>query len=695
MIENRVTNTAETAADFPAGALSFVAASVRLRAGRRLAWLHHIWRDAENGNGALPHSALFDDRDAPQAEAAWLAAEPALAELNARLEEIEAYLQEDEVSRLALLQQIFGLDALEVDIVRSCLALSLDPSLAALFASLHDHAARGYASELLVARLFGHGRCLLWSSESALRRWQMIVVEEVGPGAPPQLALDRQLRDWLLGENDLAAPLVDVARLVTPLPPLDGWPVAETAAWLHEMMNVSGHEVCLSIIGPRGSGRRTFAACLAAEMGLPLLGLAWGRTPAHDEAWSRLFVLAQRQAFLDRSALAWLGETPAWPQHISHFPLQFLILEAGDSRPELPHSVQRAITMRALSVTERAQQWRRYVPASAAWPEGQLDALAAHFRVQIGDIAAVARQGIDSPAQAAQFIRNRQRNRLGDLAQPIECPFNWDDLVVDKWLAAALADFLYEARTRALFWEQPPARRLFPRGRGLVGLFSGPPGTGKTMAAQVIAADLGLDLFRVDLSAVVSKYVGETSQNLERIMTRAEQMDIVLLFDEADALFSKRTEVKDAHDRFANTDTNYLLQAIENYGGIAVLATNKKGNLDQAFIRRIRYVLDFPPPDAGLRLRIWRQVMAELAGQETVDRLEKGLALLAQQITLTGAQIKFALLAALFAARRAGEPLALPHLLLGLDRELMKEGRTLNSRERQALLRDGAGDAAH
>lgn len=692
MIEEKVMDAQPVSAP-PAGVLACVAASVRLRAGRRLAWLHHVWRDAENGNGALPQSALFDDRDAPEAEARWLAAEPALVDLNAQLDESEAILAEDESSRLALLQQIFGLDALEMDVVRSCLAFALDPSLASLFASLHDHAGRGYASEELVARLFGHGRCLLWSSESALRRWQIVVVEEVGPGAPPQLVLDRHLRDWLLGENDLAAPLVDVARLVPPMPPLEGWPVAETVTWLHEMINVSGQEVCLALVGPPGSGRRTLAACLAAEMGLPLLAV--DGQPFYDDAWSRLFVLAQRQAFLDRSALAWLGETPAWPHHISHFPLQFLILEPGEARPELPHAVQRTITMPALSVAERARQWRRYVPAAVAWPDGQCDALAAHFRVQIGDIAAVARQGIDGPAQAAAFLRNRQRNRLGNLAQRIDCPFDWDDLVVDNWLAGALADFLFEARTRALFWEQPPARRLFPRGRGLVGLFSGPPGTGKTMAAQVIAADLGLDLFRVDLSAVVSKYVGETSQNLERIMRRAEQMDIVLLFDEADALFSKRTEVKDAHDRFANTDTNYLLQAIENYGGVAVLATNKKGNLDQAFIRRIRYVLEFPTPDAGLRLRIWRQVLGELAGPDALARLENGLALLAQQIELTGAQIKFAILAALFAARRAGERLALPHLLVGLERELMKEGRTLNNRERQTLLRDGGPDAAH
>jgi SpoVK/Ycf46/Vps4 family AAA+-type ATPase len=253
-------------------------------------------------------------------------------------------------------------------------------------------------------------------------------------------------------------------------------------------------------------------------------------------------------------------------------------------------------------------------------------------------------------------------------------------------LREALADLAYEAQARATFWERPAARRLFPQGRGLVGLFTGSPGTGKTMAAQVISAALGLDLLRIDLSAVVSKYVGETSQNLERILSRAAGMDVVLLFDEADALFGKRTEIKDAHDRFANTDTNYLLQAIEDFPGIALLASNRKNNLDPAFIRRIRYVLDFPRPDAAQRLRIWRQVLGELCGPERLAALAGGLGGLAREVEATGAQIKFAVLAAVFAAQRGGEPLGLSHLLRGLDRELIKDGRALSERERARIV---------
>jgi SpoVK/Ycf46/Vps4 family AAA+-type ATPase len=281
-------------------------------------------------------------------------------------------------------------------------------------------------------------------------------------------------------------------------------------------------------------------------------------------------------------------------------------------------------------------------------------------------------------------IRDARRHQL-DLAQPLECTFTWDDLVLEDTLRMILEDFVFEAHDRTQFWEAPAARRLFPQGRGLVGLFSGPPGTGKTMAAQVIAASLGIDLFRIDLSAVVSKYVGETSQNLQRILSRAEHMDVVLLFDEADALFGKRTEIKDAHDRFANTDTNFLLQALESYGGISILATNKKTNMDQAFIRRIRYVVEFPKPDAEQRRRIWYNVVRELAGSDTLDDLAGDLALLAEAVEVTGAQIKYAVLAAVFVARREAQLLDLTHLLRGLDRELVKEGRMLSDRERARL----------
>ena len=674
-------------------ALQAVLARVRLRARRRVAWLRKLWHEEGESGGrlAVTHTevdAALDDRDAPALEAAWYASEESLDALNDELAHVEAALAGDAESRLAFLHQIFGLSAQDSDLFH---AAALDPSLARVYAYLQDHAGRGYATEELAARLFGHGRCGLWSPESPLRRWQLVAQREVTPGEPPLLACDRMVRDWLLGENALDEHLVGMAAIHPPLPPLEGWPVAETAQLLANTDNgasINRARVCIA--GPLGSGRRTLAACISAELGLPLLAIDTDRI--EDQAWPQVFIRAQRQAYLDRCALAWFGEKAlrrSWPQVVPPFPVQFVICEPGEAATPVPDVVDYQVAMPMPSLDERRALWKSYVPGSRVWPTEGFEAMVQRHRVTVGEMAAVARKQATGPEQAAAMIRQAQRHRLGKLAQPLECSFTWDDLVISNSLSDALEDRLFEAKERVAFWERPEARRLFPQGRGLVALFSGKPGTGKTMAAQVIAASLRLDLFRIDLSAVVSKYVGETSQNLERILSRAEHMDIVLLFDEADALFGKRTEIKDAHDRFANTDTNYLLQAIENYGGVALLSTKKKSTIDPAFIRRLRYILDFPKPDPAQRLRIWRQVLTELTGPETVQALAESLETLAAGVETTGAQIKFAILAALFAARRDGTPLALPHLLRGLDRELTKEGRSLNDRERKQLLDSG------
>ena len=252
-------------------------------------------------------------------------------------------------------------------------------------------------------------------------------------------------------------------------------------------------------------------------------------------------------------------------------------------------------------------------------------------------------------------------------------------------MSDALDDLLFEAHDRVAFWEQPDARRLFPHGRGLLALFSGPPGTGKTMSAQVVAATLGMDLFRIDLAAVVSKWVGETSRNLDRLLRHAADLDVVLLFDEADALFGKRTDVKEANDRFANTDTGFLLQAIESYRGVALLSTNRKGDIDPAFVLRLRYVFDFPVPTEVERLQLWRGLVGQLAGAAEAERLSTDLQRLAAGVEVTGAQIKLAVLTALFASRRDQRDVTADHLMRGLERELAKEGRPVGDRLRERL----------
>lgn len=679
--------------------LELVLQRVRLRATRRAAWLRKLWAEEgePGGKTAVTHAEMdthLAGLDAPGAEAEWLATEPSVADLNRQLAEVEGMLAEDGTSRLADLQRIFGLSPEEMDLFQACLAQALDPSLGRVYAYLQDHAGRGYVSDDLAARLFGHGRAGLWHGSLPLARWELVQEREVGPGEPAVLTCDPTVRDWLQGRAFLDPALVGLAEVRPPMEPLANWPVNESAEFVERLIGTEpGVRVRVQIVGPPGSGRRTLAATIAERLGLAVLAVDTDRLAA--EEWPRVYLRAQRHAYLDGLAPAWSGEQALqqpWPQRVAAYPIQFLIRESIDTPKPQPGLIEHRIELKDLSLDERRRLWCRYIPSAVTWPADAFEGLVRRHRVTVGEIRDVARKAPTSAEQAAERVKEGGRERLGRLAQLMECPFTFDDLIVPERLREMLDDLVFEARERAAFWERPEARRLFPQGRGLLALFSGPSGTGKTMAAQVIAAELGLDLFRIDLAAVVSKYVGETSQNLERVLSRARHMDVVLLFDEADALFGKRTEIRDAHDRFANTDTNYLLQAIEDYDGVAILSTNRKDNVDTAFVRRIRYVVDFPKPDAEKRLDAWLRYVNELIEVNTLESperidqpLETTLEKLAKEVEVTGAQIKLAVLGGAFEVKRDRPNPLMRNLMFGLHRELVKEGKMLSEKERRKI----------
>jgi adenylate kinase family enzyme len=590
------------------------------------------------------------------------------------------------LGRLQELAGIFGLARDECDLVELCLAAALDPTLARLFAALHDHPAHGYPSDATAARLLGLGHRRVRTSDGALARWEIIREIHGAQSEPPALALDPLIRDWLTGGRALDAALVRVAHLVDTGQDMPAWPAAEVAAWIAGRAGADEPQAVRVVVdGPPGSGRRTFAAQVAARLGL--LALAIDADAVEDHEWPVLFVRAQRQAFLDRVAVVWYGARTLarrWPRLVPSFPVQFIIAEPADVVPRVAALAERRISIPTPTIAERRELWRRAVPSAAAWPGAELDMLAARYRLLPGDFAAIALHRPSTAAEASGLARGEGRHDLGELARWMECPYGWDDLILPDDLLATLRAFAFEARERAAFWEGATARRLFPQGRGLIALLSGPPGTGKTMTAQVVAADLGLDLYRLSLETVLSKWVGETAKHLERILARAAQLDVVLLVDECDGLFARRTELKDVQDRFANQDTSALLQAIEAYTGIAVLTTNQPANVDVAFLRRLRYTAEFPRPNREARQRLWEHLVGELVGAGRAAELGRELGALAT-VDATGAEIKFGILSALFLARQAAEPLAFPHLVQGLDRELRKVGRGFDQRELERL----------
>jgi AAA+ superfamily predicted ATPase len=333
--------------------------------------------------------------------------------------------------------------------------------------------------------------------------------------------------------------------------------------------------------------------------------------------------------------------------------------------------------------------WQRELARLAAPPDLDAGALASRFRLsasQIRDSAALAealaswRSPAGGAVTAADFLaacRAQADRKLAQVARQVEPRARWTDLVLPPDQMAQLREICDQARYRHVVLGDWGFARRLSLGKGLNVLFSGPPGTGKTMAAEVIANELELDLYKIDLSQVVSKYIGETEKNLDRVFAAAESASAILFFDEADALFGKRSEVKDSHDRYANVEISYLLQKMEEYEGVAILATNLRQNLDAAFQRRLAFTVHFPFPDEESRRRIWEGAWppeTPLAGD--VDP-----ALLARRFKLAGGNIKNIALAAAFLAAAEHARVAHAHLLRATRRELQKLGKTITEAE--------------
>ncbi|HVF06365.1 MAG TPA: ATP-binding protein, partial [Frankiaceae bacterium] len=331
-----------------------------------------------------------------------------------------------------------------------------------------------------------------------------------------------------------------------------------------------------------------------------------------------------------------------------------------------------------LRATHRSQLWRGLLAGDLA---GDLDAGSetAQFVLSPEQVARAARSArlralaADAPVTVADLRYGaRAQNAVGleRLARRIAPAVGWRDLVLPDPTVARLREIALRARHRARVLDEWRMRPGGGRGRGVTALFAGDSGTGKTMSAEVIAADLGLDLYSVDLSSVIDKYVGETEKNLERIFSEAAGVNAVLLFDEADAIFGKRSEVRDAHDRYANIESAYLLQRMESFDGLAILATNLRANLDEAFTRRLDVIVDFPTPDEELRRALWDRCLGVVPRSGDLD-----LDFCATAFELTGGNIRSAAITAAYLAAEEDRALTTADLVTGVYREYRKMGR--------------------
>jgi hypothetical protein len=575
------------------------------------------------------------------------------------------------LSALDNLQAVFGLTAFEREIVLLCAGFELDPGLA----ERHGAPSFGLA---LSALPDPHWSALTPARPLRLHR----LIEPVGPGplVSTPLRIDERVLHYLCGARGPDARLDGVIE-----PLVAGDALVPSHARLADAIaraweSGADHAPVIELWGPDGDARRAIAAAACDRLCLALYRLdADGLGRDLDE---RLVTrLLTREALLDGVAYFIDGEyadpgdaaTAGLLRRLAER-VQAPIVLATRERGRALRRASLALEVQRPTTAEQRAVFRDVLAAEHIGDElsaARVDRVVSQFDLDAAAIrtvcAAARRSGaIDVSDALWDTCRGHARSQLDDLAQRIEARVGWRDLVVAEPQRRTLHEIVARVRQRSCVYDRWGFAARGTRGLGITALFAGPSGTGKTLAAEVLARELRLDLYRVDLSQVVSKYIGETERNLRRVFDAAEQGAAVLLFDEADALFGKRSEVQDSHDRYANIEIGYLLQRMEAYRGLAILTTNLRSALDQAFVRRLAFVVEFPMPDAALRGEIWRSAFP--AGAPT-DRLDfDQLA----RLGLSGGTIRNVALAAAFLAADADQPVRMEHVVAAARGEFAK-----------------------
>ncbi len=369
------------------------------------------------------------------------------------------------------------------------------------------------------------------------------------------------------------------------------------------------------------------------------------------------------------------GAAPDALRRLAALPLATVLVGSSTWDPDWSDQVPLLVDVGTPSTLDRVQWWRR-----AVGPNVDLTPITGQFALGPDQVrravrSARATAALDGADLTSEHLRRgaRAQNAAGleRLAIRVEPEVRWEQLVLPEATLAMLHALAARARHRDRVLGEWRMRPGGGRGKGVTALFAGESGTGKTMSAEVIAGELGLDIYKVNLATVVDKYVGETEKNLERIFTEASEVNAVLLFDEADAIFGKRGEVKDAHDRYANIESAYLLQRMETFDGLAVLSTNLRANIDDAFTRRLDAIVDFPEPDEAARLALWRACLAApLPCAEDLD-----LEFCAKSFELSGGNIRSIALTAGYRSAASGEPVSMADLIAAIAQEYRKLGR--------------------
>ena len=585
---------------------------------------------------------------------------------------------------------IFGLSPFERDVLLLCAGVELDSRFSPLCAAVQGDGTRRYATFSLALATMPEPHWSALSPDGPLRRWRLV---EVGGGhvmTQSLLRIDERVLNYLAGVehlDDRLTGLVEPVRAADePLPSRQA--VIERCVALWSGLQRHAPLPVINLHGADPASQRAIAMAICGALGLQLQMLRAADIPAAAAERTALARLWEREAALSGSALLVTDQDRARVDRSDGIvpfvnSLQGPLIIA--SREPLTDCARPTVRLEVNRSEPLEQQilWRHALGTDVEKLNGGLDLLAAQFSLAPSDIrAASAMLPADWPEDGDvtrsplwQACRDFARPRLDELAQRIIPVATWEDLVLPEAQRQTLRAIAVHLRQRIKVYDYWGFAAKGSRGLGISALFSGASGTGKTMAAEVLSNDLNLDLYRIDLSQVVNKYIGETEKNLRRVFDAAEQGGAILLFDEADALFGKRSEVKDSHDRYANIEVSYLLQRMEAYRGLAILTTNLKDALDAAFLRRLRFIVPFPFPDAALRAEIWQRIFPRQTPTQSLD--VRKLA----RLNVAGGNIRNIALNAAFLAAHEDQLVGMGHLLKAARGEYAKLERNLSDAE--------------
>jgi SpoVK/Ycf46/Vps4 family AAA+-type ATPase len=615
--------------------------------------------------------------------------------------------------RLVEIANLFQLTPFEVDALLICLASELDLCYERLYAYLQDDVTKKRPSVDLVLNLLCPdieakltARTRFTAGASLIKYYLVHLFDDPSHQKPPTLGkflkVDDRVVNYLLDSDEPDTILLPYLRIVTPeirladmLLPSD---IKRSLALTVRRQDTNQQDLIFYFQGSYGVGKQSTAEALCRELGLNLLCIDLERLAnAPDVAFDKALRLAQREVLMQNAALylsgfdSLLADDKRMLLNVLLNELEKgcrLIFLAGKAVWEPADALHNASFVRIEFVPpaygERLEMWKRFIDGrNRSENELDLTVIANKFRFsggQIQDAVATARNlarwrdpenGHLTMAELYTACRLQSNRKLATLAQKITPHYRWEDIVLPRDRLQQMREICNSVTYHALVYDQWGFDRKLSLGKGLNVLFAGPSGTGKTMAAEIMAAELGLDLYKIDLSTVVSKYIGETEKNLSRIFAEAQTSNAILFFDEADALFGKRSEVRDAHDRYANIEISYLLQKMEEYEGVVILATNLRKNMDDAFLRRMHFSVEFPFPTEKYRRRIWEGIWP----QDTPLSPELDLDFLARRFEIAGGSIRNIALAAAFLAAGDGKVIDISHLIRATQREYQKVGK--------------------